>query len=80
MITSSNKLTDNEADPKSGEHQQSHDDKQQISSKELIMNSKEKGRTNSILVTDNVTVPKQDHKSCSKEFCENSKGETPCSK
>ena len=36
--------------------------KQQISSKGLIEKSKEKGGTNSILVTDSVTGPKQGHK------------------
>ena len=36
--------------------------KQQISSKYLIEKSKEKGGTNSILVTDSVTVPKEGHK------------------
>ena len=34
----------------------------EISSKELIEKSKEKGGTNSILVTDSVTGPKQGHK------------------
>ena len=52
-------------------------------SKELTENSYEKGSTNSILVTDSVTVPKQDHKQQShddkqkgrsKKLCENSKG------
>ena len=38
------------------------DNKQQVSSKELSENSTEKGSTNSILVTENVNVPKQDHK------------------
>ena len=48
-------------DRKSDEQQQSHDNKQ-ISSKELSENSKEKDGTNSILVTDGVTVPNQDNK------------------
>ena len=52
--------------------------------KKLRENSKEKGSTNSILVTDSVTVLKQGHKqqshdgkqkSRSKKLCENSKGE-----
>ena len=60
-LTSPNK-TDSEIDPKSDEQQQSHDNKQQISSKELSENSKEKDGTNSILVTDSVTAPKQSHK------------------
>ena len=60
-LTSPNK-TDSETDPKSDEQQQSHDNKQQISSKELSENSKEKDGTNSVLVTDSVTVPNQDNK------------------
>ena len=60
-LTSPNKI-DSEADPKSDEQQQSHDSKQQISSKELSENSKKKDGTNSILVTDSVTVPKLGHK------------------
>ena len=60
-MTSPNKF-DSETDPKSDEQQQSHDNKQQISSKELSENSKEKDGTNSILVTDSVTVPNQDNK------------------
>ena len=60
-LTSPNKI-DSETNPKSDEQQQSHDNKQQISSKELSENSKEKDGTNSILVTDSVTVPNQDNK------------------
>ena len=54
-------------------------------SKELSENSKEKDGTNSNLVTDSVTVPKQDHKqqshddkqkSHSRKLCKNSKGES----
>ena len=54
-------------------------------SKELSENSKEKDGTNSILVTDSVTVPKQGHKqqshddkqkSQSRKLCKNSKGES----
>ena len=60
-LPSPNKI-DSEADPKSDEQQQSHDSKQQISSKELSENSKKKDGTNSILVTDSVTVPKLGHK------------------
>ena len=83
-MTSPNKF-DSETDPKSDEQQQSHDNKQQISSKELSENSKEKDGTNSILVTDSVTVPKQDNKqqshddkqkSHSRKLCEYSKGES----
>ena len=62
LKTSPNKVTDSETDPRSDEQQQSDDNKQQISSKDLIDSSKEKGSTNSILVTDNVTVPKQNQK------------------
>ena len=60
-LTSPNK-TDSETDPKSDEEQQSHNNKQQISSRKLSENSKEKYHTNSILVTDSVTVPNHDHK------------------
>ena len=83
-LTSPNKI-DSETNPKSDEQQQSHDNKQQISSKELSENSKEKDGTNSILVTDSVTVPNQDNtqqshddkqKSHSKKLCEYSKGES----
>ena len=66
-LTSPNKF-DSEIDPKSDEQQQSHDNKQQISSKELSENSKEKDGTNSILVTDSVTVPKQGHKQQSHDY------------
>ena len=59
-LTSPNKI-DSDANPKSDEQQQSHDNKQQISSKELSENSKEKDGTNSILVTDSVTLPNQDN-------------------
>ena len=85
LKTSPNKVTDSETDPKSDEQYQSHDNKEQILSKELTENSYEKGSTNSILVTDSVTVPKQDHKQQShddkqkgrsKKLCENSKGES----
>ena len=38
------------------------DNKQQVSSKELSENSKEKGSTNLMLITENVNLPKQDHK------------------
>ena len=54
--------TDSETDPKADEQQQSHDNNQQISSKELSENSKQKDGTNEILVTDNVTVRNQDNK------------------
>ena len=73
-----------ETDPKSDEQLQSHDNKQQFSSKELSENSKEKDDTNSILVTDSETIPKQVHKqqshddkqkSRSRKLYENSKGE-----
>ena len=83
-MTSSNKF-DSETDPKSDEQQQSHGNKQQISSKELSEDSKEKDGTNSILVTDSVTVPNQDNKqqshddkqkSHSKKLCEYSKGDS----
>ena len=83
-MTSPNKF-DSEADPKSDEQQQTHGNKQQISSKELSENSKEKDGTNSILVTDSVTVPKQDNKqqshddkqkSHSRKLCKYSKGES----
>ena len=57
-FTSPNKI-DSKANPKSDEQQQSHDNKQQISSKELNENSKETDGTNSILVTDSGTVPNQ---------------------
>ena len=53
LTTSSYTVTDSE-----NKQQQSHDNKQQISSKELSENSKEKGSTNSILVTDSVNVPR----------------------
>ena len=59
-MTSPNKF-DSETDPKSDEQQQSHDNKQQISSKELSENSKEKDGTNSILVTHSVALPNQDN-------------------
>ena len=58
LTTSLNKVTDSETDPQSDEEQQSHDNKQRISSKELSQNSKEKGKINSILVTDSLTVSK----------------------
>ena len=83
-LTSPNKI-DSEADPKSDEQQQSHDNKQQISSKELSKNTKEKDGTDSILATDSVTVPNQDNKqqshndklkSHSRKLCEYSKGES----
>ena len=83
-MTSPNKF-DSETDPRSDEPQQSHRNKQQISSKELSENSKEKDETNSILVTDSVTVPNQDNKhqshddrqkSHSRKLCEYSKGES----
>ena len=85
MNTSLKKVTDSETDTKSDEQQQSHDNKQQISPKELTENSKEKGSSNSTLVTDSVTMPKQDHKQQShddkqighsKKLCENNKGES----
>ena len=60
-MTSPNKI-DKKTDPKSDEQQQSHNNKQQISSKELSENSKERDGTNSNLVTDSVTVPNQDNK------------------
>ena len=60
-LTSPNRI-DSKTDPKSDEQQQSHDNKQQISWKELSENSKEKDSTNPILVTDSVTVPNQDNK------------------
>ena len=56
-----------------------------MSSEELSENSKEKDGTNSILVTDSVTVPNQDNKqqshddkqkSHSRKLCEYSKGES----
>ena len=59
-MTSPNK-TESETDPNSDEQQQSHDNKLQISSKELSENSKEKDGTNSILVTDSVTVLNQNN-------------------
>ena len=62
FTASLNKVTDSETDPKSVEKQQCHDNKQQISSKELSENSKEKGSTNLSLVTNSVTVLKQVHK------------------
>ena len=62
LTTFPNKVTDKETDPKSDEEEQSHDNKQQISSKELSDSVKEIGSTNSILVTDSVTMPKQVHK------------------
>ena len=58
-LTSPNKI-DSETDPKSDEEH--HDNKQQISSRKLSENSKEKYGTNSILVTDGVTAPNLDHK------------------
>ena len=61
LTTSPNKL-DSKTDPKSDEQQQSHNNKQQTSSKELCENSKEKDSTNSILSTESVTVPKKGHK------------------
>ena len=42
LTTSPNTVTDSKTDPKSDWQQQSHDNKQQISSKELNENSKEK--------------------------------------
>ena len=72
-------------DPKSDEQQQIHDNKQQISSKELSDNSKERDGTNSILVTDSVTVPNEDNKQQShddkqkgqsRKLCKYSKGES----
>ena len=83
-MTSPNKI-DKKTDPKSDEQQQSHNNKQQISSKELSKNSKERDGTNSNLVTDSVTVPNQDNKqqshgdkerSQSRKLCEYSKGES----
>ena len=82
-LKSPNKIG-SETEPKSDEQLQSHDNKQQISSKELSDNSKEKDDTNSILVTDSETIPKQVHKqqshddkqkSRSRKLYENSKGE-----
>ena len=82
-MTSQNKF-DSQNDPKSDEQQQSHSNKRQISSKKLNENSKEKDGTNSILVTDSVTVPNQDNKqqshdnkqkSHSRKLWEYSKGE-----
>ena len=61
MATSPDKI-DNETDAKPDEEQQCHDNKQQISSKELSENSKEKDVINSILVTDSATVLKQGHR------------------
>ena len=61
LTTSPNKL-DSKTDPKSDEQQQSHNNKQETSSKELCENSKEKDSTNSILSTESVTVPKKGHK------------------
>ena len=55
VITFPNTVTDSVTNPISDKKQQSHDNKQHIS-------SKEKGNTNSILVTDSVNVTKQDHK------------------
>ena len=43
-------ITDRETDPKLDELQQRHDNKQQISSKQLSENGKEKGTTKSVLV------------------------------
>ena len=60
-MTSPNK-SDSETDPKSDEQQQSHGNKQQISSNKVSENSKEEDGTDSILVTDSVTVPNQDNK------------------
>ena len=67
LINFKNDLTfpkeiDSQTDTKSDEQQQSRDNKQQISPKELSENSKEKDGTKPILVTDSVTVPKQGHK------------------
>ena len=82
-MSSSNK-TDSETNPKSDEQQQNQDNKQ-ISSNELSENSKEKDGTNSILVTDSVTVPNQgnkqqshddEEKNHSKKLCEYSRGES----
>ena len=83
-MTSPNKF-DSETDPKSDEQQQIHGNKQQISLKELNQNCKKKDGTNSILVTDSVTVPNQDNKqqshddkqkSHSRKLCEYNKGES----
>ena len=83
-MTSQNKF-DSETDPKSDEQQQSDGNKQQISSKELSENSKEKDGTNSVLVTDSVNVLNQDNKqqshddkqkSHSRKLCEYSTGES----
>ena len=60
-LTSPNKI-DSKTDPKSDEQQQSHGNKQQISSNKVSENSKEEDGTDSILVTDSVTVPNQDNK------------------
>ena len=60
-MTSPNKF-DSKTDPKSDEQQQSHGNKQQISSNKVSENSKEEDGTDSILVTDSVTVPNQDNK------------------
>ena len=76
-LTSPNKI-DSEANPKSDEQQQSHDNKQQISSKELSENSKKKDGTNSILVTDSVTVPNQDNKHRSPEDKQKSHSKKLC--
>ena len=84
LTTSLNKVTDSETDPQSDEQQESHDNKQRISSKEFSENSKDEGSINSILVTDSLTVSKQDHKQQShddkqegrsKKLCGNSKRE-----
>ena len=58
LATSLNTVTDSKTDPKSDEQQQSHD-KQQIFTKELSKNSKEKGNTSSILVIDSVKEVKR---------------------
>ena len=60
LTISPNTASDSETEPKSDEQQLSHDNKQQIFSKELSENSKV-NFTKSILVTDSVNVPKQDH-------------------
>ena len=76
-LTFTNKI-DRETDPKSDEQQLSHDNKQQISSKELSENSKKKDGTNSILVTDSVTVPNQDNKHRSPEDKQKSHSKKLC--
>ena len=59
LATSLNTVTDSKTDPKSDEQQQSHDNKQQIFTKELSKNRKEKGNTSSILVIDSVKEVKR---------------------